>query len=290
MASGEPQKKDIQKELEEKFPQKEMSLRLISAGVLLPFGVFVVFFGKMLYAATLLVLCCVLAWEYVRLWCYPRFAREFMIYASVLLAVVAGFYTDLNAAQWVFAGVAAVLLGAFTRKLWLVGGVLIAALFFHFGLEFRLSETHGMAACVLLCATAWGGDTGAFVMGRLFGGPKLAPQISPKKTWSGFWGALAGGAFFTSLMALFLSVPITLTLLIWAMGCSLIGVAGDLFESWMKRLARVKDTSDLIPGHGGLLDRFDGLIAVVLVNGGWIMLSSGSGSFADILLNFLRGQ
>ncbi len=288
MLPDEAELEKISKELQEKFPQKELGLRLLSAGILLPFGVFVVYFGEYLYGATLLGLCGILAWEYVRLWKGARYAREFVLFLSVLAAFFIANVLELFEVQWLYFAASAALLAAVSRNIFLIGGLIILGIFFYFGLEFRMSDTNGMAAIVLLCATAWGGDTGAYVAGRLFGGARIAPLISPKKTWSGLWGALFGAAFFSGLMAVFLSVPITLTLVFWAMGCAFIGACGDLFESWLKRVARVKDTSDLIPGHGGLLDRFDGLIAVVLLNGAVMWALKGTVS-ADILLQFLKG-
>ena len=106
-------------------------------------------------------------------------------------------------------------------------------------------------------------DTGAYFTGRAIGGPKLAPRISPKKTWSGLGGGVAaaaiGGALIGTLAhlpgaTLWLGAPLAITAQI-----------GDLYESWLKREARVKDSGRLLPGHGGFLDRVDGAIPVVTI-------------------------
>jgi len=102
-------------------------------------------------------------------------------------------------------------------------------------------------------------------VGRRFGRRKLAPQVSPGKTWAGVWGA--AGAVMVYWTVLWMVVPagrvrlvsgLVLVLLI-----TLLSIVGDLFESWMKRVAGVKDSGDLLPGHGGLLDRVDGLTATM---------------------------
>jgi phosphatidate cytidylyltransferase len=109
--------------------------------------------------------------------------------------------------------------------------------------------------------STFAGDTAAYFTGRAIGRHKLAPAISPKKTWEGFLGGCAGGFAAVLLLnyVLGLRVDVRPALLI-AATLPLAGAAGDLFESWVKRRAGVKDASDLIPGHGGLLDRLDSVL------------------------------
>ncbi|MDP9057004.1 MAG: phosphatidate cytidylyltransferase [Pseudomonadota bacterium] len=131
---------------------------------------------------------------------------------------------------------------------------------------------------IVLCVIAT--DIGAYFSGRSFGGPKIAPRISPSKTWSGLVGGmLASGLTFWTAMA-WLDRVISLhnfafMLRFVATGAliAIIAQAGDFFESWMKRRAGVKDSGHLIPGHGGLFDRIDGLLAVLFVAG--IMMRLG---------------
>lgn len=121
-------------------------------------------------------------------------------------------------------------------------------------------------------------DVGAYFFGRTFGGPKIAPAISPSKTWSG----LAGASIAASLALVLINPPDSSVqawgLQVW-MGtwCAIIAQTGDFFESWMKRRAGVKDSGSLIPGHGGLFDRADGLIAVLFVIGVFGILAGGRG-------------
>ncbi|MDE3177819.1 MAG: CDP-archaeol synthase [Pseudomonadota bacterium] len=126
----------------------------------------------------------------------------------------------------------------------------------------RGSPTEGLAAILWLFAIVWGTDIGAYFGGRLLGGPKLWPAISPGKTWS---GAIVGALVSTVLAALTAALSVRggvriLPLLELGLVASALAQAGDLFESAMKRRAGVKDSSRLIPGHGGLMDRLDGFI------------------------------
>ena len=126
----------------------------------------------------------------------------------------------------------------------------------------RGSPTQGLAAMLWLFAVVWGADIGAYFGGRLIGGPKLWPAISPGKTWSGALVGVLTSAVLGTLAAA-LSVPGGIRLIPlfeMAIVTSALSQAGDLYESAMKRRAGVKDSSRLIPGHGGLMDRLDGFI------------------------------
>ena len=108
----------------------------------------------------------------------------------------------------------------------------------------------------------WAADTLAYFSGRIIGGPKLAPRISPKKTWAGLGGAMAGSALAALAVGLVLGVPGLWMLLVVAAVLAVVEQGGDLFKSAMKRHYGVKDSGRLIPGHGGVIDRVDGLVAV----------------------------
>ena len=121
---------------------------------------------------------------------------------------------------------------------------------------------YGVAAIVLVMLMVWAADTLAYFAGRIIGGPKLAPRISPKKTWAGMGGAMVGSAVAALGVGMALGVPGLWLLLIVA---ALLEQGGDLFKSAMKRRYGVKDSGRLIPGHGGVIDRVDGLVAVATV-------------------------
>lgn len=109
-------------------------------------------------------------------------------------------------------------------------------------------------------ALVWACDSGAYFAGRLVGGPKLAPRISPNKTWAGLFGGIAGATLFG--VALFYLTHGSLFMIYAAWWLAILSQMGDLFESHLKRIAGVKDSGTILPGHGGLLDRLDGLVPV----------------------------
>jgi phosphatidate cytidylyltransferase len=119
----------------------------------------------------------------------------------------------------------------------------------------------------------WATDIGAYFAGRAIGGPKLAPRISPAKTWAGLGGGVAAAWGAGALTASQGHLPTALLYLGAPM--AVLAQAGDLFESWLKRRAGVKDSGSILPGHGGALDRLDGLVPVAIVVGalaawGWL--------------------
>lgn len=128
----------------------------------------------------------------------------------------------------------------------------------------------------IVCCT-WATDIGAYVVGRSAGGAKLAPRISPGKTWSGLVGGMAWSAVASAAFGYAFGLGQTIPLAIVGALLAIVGQVGDLLESAMKRSAGVKDSGTLIPGHGGLLDRVDGLVAILLAvglvrlvgDGGW---------------------
>jgi phosphatidate cytidylyltransferase len=145
-------------------------------------------------------------------------------------------------------------------NLWQAGGILYAGLSAVSLAGIRADDLIGLKAMLYVFVTVWATDILAYFVGRTLGGPKLAPRISPGKTWSGaLGGTLAGVAAGSALMLIdFSSLPA------WTVMAGLLlsvaSQAGDLFESHVKRRFGVKDSSHLIPGHGGVMDRVDGLV------------------------------
>lgn len=169
---------------------------------------------------------------------------------------------------------------ASSRLVWLAGGLIYVGLAC-FTLLLFSAPFFGMTPAILLIAGVIGTDVGAYFAGRTLGGPKIAPKISPSKTWSGLIGGMIGaGLLMIGIQALIYwgrldqrdhsdiylasSWP---RLALTGVALAAIAQAGDFFESWMKRRAGVKDSGRLIPGHGGLFDRTDGLIAVAFAAG-----------------------
>lgn len=146
--------------------------------------------------------------------------------------------------------------------LMLLGPILVGAAV---GGLWTIRENLGFVAALWVFAMVWATDIGAYFAGRAFGGAKLAPRISPSKTWSGLFGGMIAALILGATLGdragiegvpLWIGAPL-----------GLLAQLGDLFQSWMKRRAGVKDSGTLIPGHGGVFDRVDGLIPVAALLG-----------------------
>jgi len=125
----------------------------------------------------------------------------------------------------------------------------------------RNNGPHGLYFIVWFFVVIWSTDIGAYLFGKSIGGAKLAPKISPNKTWAGFFGGISSAVIVSFLLYYFL-YPMA-GLFLFFLGCviiSIVGQIGDLFESWCKRRLGIKDSGKLIPGHGGILDRVDSLL------------------------------
>lgn len=131
----------------------------------------------------------------------------------------------------------------------------------------RHQPTLGRETLIWILVCIWATDIGAYFVGRAAGGAKLAPRISPGKTWSGLIGGMAWAAMASAAAGYAFGLGETVELAVIGAGLAVVGQLGDLLESAAKRRAGVKDSGRLIPGHGGLLDRVDGLIAVLVVVG-----------------------
>lgn len=159
--------------------------------------------------------------------------------------------------------------GAMGRLVWHLAGLAYVGIAC-FTLILLRAEFYGPGPVLVLVGTVIAIDVWAYFTGRHFGGPKIAPSISPSKTWSGLLGAMVGAA-----LVLLLTHGYDWR---WALAGPLVAIVaqtGDFFESWMKRRAGVKDSGRIIPGHGGVFDRVDGLLAVAFVVGLSILFQIG---------------
>jgi phosphatidate cytidylyltransferase len=151
------------------------------------------------------------------------------------------------------------------RLPWTVAGTAYIALALAALLFMRAEAGHGALGMYWMFVLVWAADSVAYFVGRTLGGPKFAPKISPKKTWSGFFGALAGAALAGAAFAVYIGKSDIWGLVVVSGFLGGVAQMGDLLESWFKRRFDRKDMSGLIPGHGGLFDRVDGLLAVAVV-------------------------
>lgn len=207
--------------------------------------------------------------------------------SAVAMVLVAGTALWLGGGVWaLFVGLVAagVLLewsklvlafvpGAAQRVLWHLGGLLYVGLACITLLILR-SPYFGPLPVLILLGTVIAVDVWAYFAGRQFGGPKIAPAISPSKTWSGLVGGMAGAT-----VVMYLTHPADWRFALAGPVIAVVAQAGDFFESWMKRRAGVKDSGRLIPGHGGLFDRVDGLLAVLFTVG---VIGATSGAISAI--------
>ncbi len=173
----------------------------------------------------------------------------------VLLWVACGFWCA--ALAWVFASP-----GRIGPARVAVSGLLALSFAWLVLARMRIDWHHGGHVVMYALLVVWLADSGAYFSGRAFGHRKLAPLVSPGKTWAGLWGGLAACALLALVTAWLEALPL-LPLLVVTLIAGVFSVVGDLTESLCKRFAGVKDSGSLIPGHGGVLDRFDSLLAAL---------------------------
>jgi phosphatidate cytidylyltransferase len=187
-----------------------------------------------------------------------------MMLVALACAVLGGYYFAL-----LVAAAATVMFYEWSRIVrgwglgWSVGGFLYALIPALALLWIRDRAADGLALILWVFIVTWATDIGAFFIGRAFGRRKLAPSISPNKTVAGLYGGMAGATILAGGWVLLsgLDRPLLVLAPLFAMAAQ----AGDLFESGMKRRAKVKDSGTWLPGHGGLLDRLDGLVPVAIL-------------------------
>jgi phosphatidate cytidylyltransferase len=166
-------------------------------------------------------------------------------------------------------GAAAVGLGLLVRLFrvcdarWMAGGLLYAGLP-AIALVWLRDQPQGLGLVLWVLTLVWATDIFAYFAGRAIGGPKIAPKISPKKTWAGLAGGVAGAMLVGGAVADAAGFPAPLFATLSG-GLAVLAQAGDFFESWLKRRVGVKDSGTLLPGHGGIMDRVDGLVPVAVL-------------------------
>ncbi|MEO9383377.1 phosphatidate cytidylyltransferase [Chromobacterium phragmitis] len=255
--------------------------RILTALVLLPLMLAALFlFPAAAWAGFSWLIVILALWEYTRMVRMPLPQQACYLALSSLLAAAAwfghwrmqGFEHAAVLALWLL------LVPAWLAKrwaipsgasAWLLGWALMLPAWFAF-LEWRPNASaHDALALLAVMGLVWVADIAAYFSGKAFGRRKLAPAISPGKSWEGVYGAVVCVALYVALVDHFGWLDIKLPLwglLLLALPLTAVSVCGDLLESWFKRSAGVKDSSRLLPGHGGVYDRIDSLIAVLAVS------------------------
>jgi phosphatidate cytidylyltransferase len=207
----------------------------------------------------------ILAWEWCRM-CDGRGRRHpFVITAAAIVVAVAALPWIGPTGAMAMLVAAAVAMHAVTQgRSWLSAGVLYLGLPGIAFLWLRSDPIHGRDTILWLLAVVWASDIGAYAIGRWIGGPKLAPSVSPGKTWAGTMGGLTCAAGAACAVAVALGATSVWGAATAGVVLGAVAQGGDLVESWVKRRFGVKDSGGLIPGHGGLLDRVDALMTATV--------------------------
>ena len=248
---------------------RALRLRILSALVLAPAAVAAAWFGSPWLEIVTVAAAAGMAWEWARLCHAGRLGTSGMVVVAVVLAAVIA-----AAFRGIGLGLAAAVIGAALVRWmawreherdpsWLALGSLWVALPCVIFLWLAQNEAVGRLTLLWIFAVVWGTDIGAYAIGRRLGGPRLAPRWSPRKTWAGLIGGIGCAALAGWATARVAGISPALPLVLVSAALAIVEQFGDLAESVAKRRFGVKDSSGLIPGHGGLLDRLDGLLAVV---------------------------
>ncbi len=243
--------------------------RIASALVMIPVALAVVWYGAPWISILAALAAAIMAWEWGRLvGRSTRLVDDLLLAATAAVPVLVGGLVTAWAGLLV--GLAAILLqhrlaGARNvQPAWTLGGLAwIVAPCIGF-VWLRDDPAYGAATVFWLLAVVWAIDTAAYAAGRTIGGPKLAPRISPKKTWAGLIGGLLAAMIVGVVAALIVGSGNVGRMALLSGVLAIVEQIGDMAESYAKRRFGAKDSGSLIPGHGGLLDRLDGMLAAVL--------------------------
>ncbi|WP_315832988.1 phosphatidate cytidylyltransferase [Bradyrhizobium prioriisuperbiae] len=247
---------------------RNLLMRVIAAVILAPLTIAIAYAGGWPWAILVMLAAIGLYVEWLMI---VGASRNVMAVAiGVVALVVSGFCLtagriDIAAAVVAISVLAGVITGLRTSlSAWISGGLVYAGLAMLASVLVRSDPASGFLALVFVLLIVWVTDIGGYFAGRGLGGPKLWPRVSPKKTWAGAIGGLVGSLVVASAFAV-AGFGKLVPLLGLAVLLSIVSQLGDLFESAVKRNFGVKDSSHIIPGHGGLLDRLDGFVAAIIV-------------------------
>ena len=259
----------------------ELRQRIASALVMIPLAIAAVWSGGPIFAGFVIILGVVMAWEWSRLvqgtpWTIALACIAAGVVISGIFAASGAVVSALVALAAAWACSIAIDFFAGKRFFWALVGVPYITLPVIALIGLRDDPVYGLAGVIWLFAVVWSTDILAYFAGRSIGGPKLAPRASPNKTWSGLLGGVLGAAAAGAIAAVWIgqTSPLVLALI---SGClAVFAQLGDIAESAVKRHFGVKDSSNLIPGHGGMMDRLDGLVMVAVI--AWLLGSAKMGT------------
>lgn len=258
----------------------ELTLRVMSAAVLLPVAAFAIWQGGAVFASMMLIIAGALGWELARL-CGAAPGLVACVMASLLIELGVAYTVSFSGAVLavLIAAAVAALLCRFSRvesPTLLVTGIAYVSTALLAIVWLRFAQPGGTALIVWMVAIVVATDVGAYFAGRTIGGPKLAPRISPAKTWSGLGGGVLCAAIAGAMVSSAMGGNVHVWLVLAAAMLAVVAQVGDLIESGVKRAVGVKDASNLIPGHGGVLDRLDGFLTVAPATVLMTLIAGGS--------------
>ncbi|MBR1225532.1 MULTISPECIES: phosphatidate cytidylyltransferase [unclassified Bradyrhizobium] len=243
---------------------RNLSTRIVAAAVLIPLAVAIAYAGGWFWAVLVTLAAIGLYVEWLMV--VGRAADKRVVVSGVAALALAGLCLAIgriDAALAVLAvGLVAVALITPAQRNWSAAGFCYAAVAEVASVLLRLDPVKGFIALIFVLVIVWVTDSGGYFAGRGIGGPKLWPRVSPKKTWAGAIGGFVASLAVACIFAVLDLGKIGPLLMISGV-LSVVSQLGDLFESAVKRRFGVKDSSQIIPGHGGLLDRLDGFVAAV---------------------------
>ena len=261
----------------------DLLVRIAAAAVLVPIALYAAWMGGVLFSLFIAVVGVITALEWTAMVAKDN---KYQQYIHILAAISASFALFVPVSSPVklelailamFWGLSVMRASNHGLNRWLFMGIPYISLPLLVLVLLRSDMANGISAIVLVFACVWTADTLAYFFGRTFGGPKLMPSVSPNKTWSGFCGAVLGGLIAAVLV--FHVFDLNNVVIAGVIGAAIGGVeqGGDLYESAAKRVFGIKDSGKLIPGHGGVLDRVDGLMAAAVA--AWLIGAVHTGNW-----------
>ncbi len=243
-------------------------LRIVSSLLLAPIAIAAAYFGGMAFMAFWALAALAVLWEWDTLVCADDrnavLATGAVAIAGAALLMALG-RSGVAMALIALGFFAVAVLSSRLRRVWCAAGLVYAAALLIAPVLLRHDAERGFAAILFLFAVVWLTDIAAYFAGRGIGGPKLMPRVSPNKTWSGAIGGTLAGVLGGVAVARGFGIESLAAVAAVALVLSVVSQAGDLVESAIKRHFNAKDASQLIPGHGGLMDRLDGFVAAAAV-------------------------
>lgn len=258
----------------------DLTVRVLSAAVIMPLAVAAIWLGGWPFLALIVLVAAAMGWEWSTL-CGVTIWQRVLVAAVMVISALLAFYGAYREAfSCIIAGslFVAVLsrIGRSVAPVLLPLGVVYVAVALLAIVWLRLLPEAGLLTVLWMASVVVATDVGAYFSGRSIGGPKLAPRISPSKTWSGLAGGVTCAVIAGVLDVLAMGTGAIVQIAVLSGVLAVVAQSGDLIESVVKRHFGVKDAGNLIPGHGGVLDRLDGFLTVAPVTGLMTWIAGGS--------------